>query len=86
MKAGGKQDGDFRELSGSLASAFRLGFIVVSFLLFYYTDLAEAGTTSATYAEFDIFRVQKISAGHSRCSAPTAWNVPPFTNFFQTSS
>lgn len=35
MKAGGKQDGDFRELSGSLASAFRLGFIVVSFLLFY---------------------------------------------------
>lgn len=35
MKAGGKQDGGFRELSGSLTSAFRLGFIVVSFLLFY---------------------------------------------------
>ena len=35
MKAGGNNEGDFRELSGSLASAFRLGFIVVSFLLFY---------------------------------------------------
>lgn len=35
MKAGGKQDGDFRELSGSLASAFRRTSYVVSFLLFY---------------------------------------------------
>ena len=34
MKAGGKQDGVFRELSGSLASAFRLGFMLSPFFCF----------------------------------------------------
>lgn len=39
MKAGGKQDGDFRELSGSLASAFRHSFIccLLSFVLLSFS-------------------------------------------------
>ena len=63
MKAGGKQEGVFRERSHarSLASAFRLGFMlspVFCFCIIYYL-ISPLATVAALYAEYDVFRVQE---------------------------
>jgi hypothetical protein len=64
MKAGGKQEGDFRELSGSLASAFPPRFsYVVSFLLLFDTPFIASSCRASwyrrSYAEYDIFVYKK---------------------------
>jgi hypothetical protein len=70
MKAGGKQDGDFRELSGSLASAFRLGFHMLSPFFcstIFFLPRLRVPRLPMRLSQF------MSAAAHQRCQ----WNVHP---------